>query len=141
MKRLPTYSSGHVFFCYIYPCNIPFPTPNFLFLLPSQDLGCKAFCLHGSREGRSQEANKTIMPRPRPFFPKAMKLTRDANCLGLNCYSCTLVNSPSVMEKQSPKMTGVNQEDTRSESQFPAEAGKTSKCQPHRPLITYAYWD
>lgn len=81
------------------------------------------------------------MPRPRPFFPKAMKLTRDANCFGLNCYSCTLVNSPSVMEKQSPKMTGVNQEDTRSESQFPAEAGKTSKCQPLRPLITYAHWD
>ena len=54
-----------------------------------------------------------------------MRIT-DANYFELNSYSYTLVNYPSVMEKQNPKTTGVIQEDTRSASQFPAEAGKTS---------------
>ena len=62
MKKSPPYSSGHVFFCYVYPCNISFPTLNLQNPIPSQDLGCKAFCLHGSREGRTQETNKPIGP-------------------------------------------------------------------------------
>lgn len=68
-----------------------------------------------------------------------MRITRDANCFELNSYSCTLVNYPSVMEKQNPKTTGDNQEDTKSASQFPAEAGKTSSfslCIPSSHMLT-----